>query len=142
VFAGAKNINVGRVSEVKFMKVPVEAQHSHSREKVVVNFLLQAKRVLVDCRGLEIALEAVRVSVEAVRLSIEASRFFRGLERLKEVPENDNWGRENVAEAKKVPVEVVREPVGKTVLKILEHVKTFCFCSKVFILNGKVPLLF
>ncbi len=35
----------------------------HSREKVLVNFLLQAKRVLVDYRGLESALEAVRVSV-------------------------------------------------------------------------------
>ena len=68
-----------------------------------------------------------------------------------------------------MPVEVVREPVGKTVLKnsgtnqnvlvlfqnflikwkssafvlkILEHIKTFWFCSKVFRLNGKVPLLF
>jgi hypothetical protein len=40
-------------------------QHSHSREKVLVNSLLQ---VLVDCRGLESALEAVRVSVEAVRV--------------------------------------------------------------------------
>jgi hypothetical protein len=38
-----------------------------------VNFLLQAKRVLVDCRGLESALEAVRVSVEAVRVSVEVS---------------------------------------------------------------------
>ena len=28
-------------------------QHSHSHEKVLVNSLLQAKRVLVDCRGLE-----------------------------------------------------------------------------------------
>ncbi len=65
--------------------------NTHSREKVLVNFLLQAKRVLVYCRGLESALEAVRVSVKAVRVSIEA---------------------------KKVPVEVVREPVGKTVLKI------------------------
>ncbi len=38
-----------------------------------MNFLLQAKRVLVDCRGLESALEAVRVSVEAVRVSVEVS---------------------------------------------------------------------
>ncbi len=30
--------------------------------------------MLVDCRGLESALEAVRVSVEAVRASIEAVR--------------------------------------------------------------------
>ncbi len=51
--------------------------------------------MLVDCRGLESALEAVRVSVvavgvsvEAVRVSIEALRCFRGRERLKEVPEN------------------------------------------------------
>ena len=34
-----------------------------SCEKVLVNCLLQAKRVLVDCRGLESALKAVRVSV-------------------------------------------------------------------------------
>jgi hypothetical protein len=53
--------------------------------------------VLVDCIGLESALEAVRVSVEAVRVSIkavrvsiEALRCFRGHERLKEVPENVN----------------------------------------------------
>jgi hypothetical protein len=69
-----------------------------------VNSLLQANWVLVDCRGLESALEAVRVSVEArrvsvedvrvsveaVRVSIEALRCFRGRERLEEVPENDN----------------------------------------------------
>ncbi len=55
-------------------------QHSHSREKVFGNSLLQAKRVLVDCRGFETGLEAVRVS-------------------------------ENAA------IEVVREPVVKTVLK-------------------------
>jgi hypothetical protein len=52
-----------------------------------VNCLLQAKRVLVDCRGLESALEAVRVSVEAVRVLIEALRCFRGRERLEEVHE-------------------------------------------------------
>jgi hypothetical protein len=69
--------------------------------------------VLVDCRGLERAFEAVRVSVEAMRVLIEAFRCFRGHERL----ENVNWGSESVAEAKKMPVEVVREPVGKTVLK-------------------------
>ncbi len=51
--------------------------------------------MLVDCRGLEsdleavrVSVEAVRVSVEAVRVSIEALRCFRGRERLKEVPEN------------------------------------------------------
>jgi hypothetical protein len=51
--------------------------------------------MLVDCRGLESALEAVRVSeeavrvsVEAVRVSIEALRCLRGCERLEEVPEN------------------------------------------------------
>ncbi len=90
-------------------------QHSHSREKVHVNSLLQAKRVLVGCRSLERALEAVRVSVEAMRMSIEALRCFRGHERLEEVPENVNLGRESVAEVKKMPVEVVREPGGKTV---------------------------
>ncbi len=61
-------------------------QYSHSREKVIVNYLLQAKRG----RGLESALEAVRVSVEAVRVTIEALKCFRGRERLEEVPENDN----------------------------------------------------
>ncbi len=65
-------------------------QHSHSREKVLLNLLLQAKRVLVDCRGLESALEAVRVSIEAVRVLIEAWRCFRGRERLEEVPKNVN----------------------------------------------------
>ena len=75
-----------------------------------MNSLLQAKRVLVDCRGLESALEAVRVSIEALRC-------LRGCERLEEVPENVSRGRESVAEAKKVPVEVVREPVRKSVLK-------------------------
>jgi hypothetical protein len=97
--------------------------------------------VFVDCRGLESALEAVRVSVEAVRVLIEALRCFRGRERLEEVHENVNWGRESVAEAEKVTVEVVREPAGKIVLKIREQIKTFWFCSKVFRLNGKVPLL-
>ncbi len=65
-------------------------QHSHSREKVLFNLLLQAKRVLVDCRVLESALEAVRVSVEAVRVLIEAWRCFRGRKRLEEVPKNVN----------------------------------------------------
>ncbi len=60
--------------------------------------------MLVDCRGLESALEAVRVSVEAMRVSVEAVRVsveavrvsievlrcFRGRERLEEVPENVN----------------------------------------------------
>ncbi len=60
--------------------------------------------MLVDCRGLESALEAVRVSVEAVRVSVEAVRVsveavrvsiealrcFRGREKLEEVPENVN----------------------------------------------------
>jgi hypothetical protein len=82
-----------------------------------VNSLLQGKRVLVDCRGLERALEAVRVSVEAMRVSIEALRCLRGQERLEEVPENVNWGCESVAEAKKMPEEVVREPVGKNCFK-------------------------
>ncbi len=65
-------------------------QHSHSCEKVLVNCLLQAKRLLVDCRGLESALEAVRVSVEAVRVLIEALRCFRGRVRLEEVHEDVN----------------------------------------------------
>ncbi len=82
-----------------------------------MNCLLQAKRVLVDCTGLESALKAVRVSVEAVRVSIEALRWFRGHERLEEVPENVNRGRESVPEAKNVTVMVLREPAGKIVLK-------------------------
>ena len=64
-----------------------------------------------------VSIEALRVSVEAVRVSIEALRCFRGRERLEEVPENVNWGRERVAEAKHVTVRVVREPAGKIVLK-------------------------
>jgi hypothetical protein len=60
-------------------------QHSHSREKVLVNSLLQVKSVLVDCSGLERVLEAVRVLVEAMRVSIEAMRCFRGRERLENV---------------------------------------------------------
>ncbi len=55
-----------------------------------MNFLLQAKRVLVDCRGLESALEAVRVSVETVRVLIEALRCCRGREKLEEAPKNVN----------------------------------------------------
>ncbi len=106
---GPISIKVGRVSVVDAKKVSAEArrvlikavrvpivivgepkeyttisrpqQHSHSHDKVLVNCLLQAKRVHVDCRGLESALEAVRVSVEAVRVSIEALRWFRGSKR-------------------------------------------------------------
>ncbi len=55
-----------------------------------MNCLLQAKRVLVDCRGLESTIEAVRVSVEAVRVLIEALRCLRGCERLEQFPENVN----------------------------------------------------
>ncbi len=72
-----------------------------------MNSLLQAKRVLVDCRGLESALEAVRVSVEALRVLVEAVRVDRGLgmsrgcERLEKVPENVSRGHESVAEARK-----------------------------------------
>jgi hypothetical protein len=65
-------------------------QHSHCREEVLANCLLQAKRALVDCRGIESALEAVRVSLEAKRVSIEALRCCRGSKRLEEVPENVN----------------------------------------------------
>ena len=53
--------------------------------------------MLVDCKGLASALEAVRVSVEAVRVSVEAVRVsiealrcVSGRERLEEVPENVN----------------------------------------------------
>ncbi len=48
-------------------------------------------------------------------MSIETLRCLRGCERLEEVPENVRKGRESVAEAKKVPVEVVIEPVRKSV---------------------------
>jgi hypothetical protein len=54
--------------------IPPGYAPAHSHEKVPVNFLLQAKRVLVDFRGLESALEEVRVSVAAVRVSVEAVR--------------------------------------------------------------------
>ncbi len=79
---------VGELRESTTLSLPL--QHSHSREKFLVNCLLKAKRVLVDCRGLESALEVVRVSVEAVRVLIEALRCFRGHQRLEEVPENVN----------------------------------------------------
>ncbi len=71
------------------------------------------KAVRVSVEAVRVSIEAVRVSVDAVRVSIEALRCFRGRERLEEVPENVNKGRESVAEAKKVPVEFVIEPVGK-----------------------------
>ena len=52
-------------------------------------------------------------------------------------------GRESVAEVKKVPVEVVREPVGKTVLKeFWKTSKRFGFVPNFFRLNVKVPHLF
>ncbi len=41
-------------------------------------------------RSLRMSIEAMRVSVEAVRVSIEALRYFRGRERLEEIPENVN----------------------------------------------------
>ncbi len=41
-------------------------------------------------RSLRMSIEAMRVSVEAVRVLIEALRYFRGRERLEEVPENVN----------------------------------------------------
>jgi hypothetical protein len=41
-----------------------------------------------------------------------------------------------------VPVEVVRGPVGKTVLKNSVTNENVWFCSKIFRLNGKVLLLF
>ncbi len=53
--------------------------------------------MLVDCRGLEsdlgavrVSVEAMRVLVEAMRVSLEALRCFRGRERLEEAPENVN----------------------------------------------------
>ncbi len=83
----AKKMSVeARMVLIKAVRVPLRLreyttlsrpqQHSHNREKVLVNCLLQAMTVHVDCRGLESALEAVRVSLEAVRLSIEALRCF------------------------------------------------------------------
>ena len=103
-----------------------------------MNSLLQAKRVFVDCRGLESVLEAVRVSVEAVRVlveavrvSIEALRCLRGYERLEEVPENVTRGRESVAEAKKGPVEVGKRTWRKNCFKKLWNTsKRFGFVPK------------
>ncbi len=100
--------------------------------------LLQAKKVFIDCRGLESVLEAVWVSVETVRVSIEALRCFIGCESLEEVPGNVNWGRESLESASRG----CKKTLGKTVTKILEHIKTFWFCFKFLRLNGKVPLLF
>ncbi len=82
-----------------------------------MNCLLQAKRVHVDCTGLESALEAVRVSIEAVRVLIESLRCFRGLKRSLRMSIEAVRVWQRPKEAKKVLVEVVREPVGKTVLK-------------------------
>ncbi len=101
---GHESVSRGQKVLIKAVRVPIEIvgepkeyttisrplQHSHSREKFLLNFLLQAKRVLVDCRGLKSALEAVRVSIEAVRVLIEALRCCRGRERLEEVPKNVN----------------------------------------------------
>ncbi len=91
---GRKGANKGRETAHRDRRGALRCceiiQHSHGGEKVLLNFLLQAKRVLVDCRGLESSLEAVRVSVEAVRVLIETLRCFRGRERLEEVPKNVN----------------------------------------------------
>jgi hypothetical protein len=73
--------------------------------------------VLVDCRGLDSALEAVRVSVEAMRVSIEALRCLRGCERLEEVPENVSRGRESVAVAKKIASRGCKRTCQKICLK-------------------------
>jgi hypothetical protein len=51
----------------------------------------------------------------------------RGLE---EVPQNVDLGCESVSEVKKVPIEVVREPVGKIVLNNSGTPKRFGFVSK------------
>ncbi len=117
---GPISINVGCVSVVEFMKVPKEAhesairghkganngnesvhsdcrgarrgcesiQHSHGLNNTLT--AVRKKRMLVDCRGLENAFEAVKVSAEAVRMSIEALGCLRGCERLEEVRENVN----------------------------------------------------
>jgi hypothetical protein len=107
---GPLSINVGCESVVEAMKVPVEAvrvlkkavreplevegvpkeavrvQHSqslyktNSREKVLVNCLVQAKRLLVDCRGLESSCRG-QESVNRGRESVDrALRCFRGHE--------------------------------------------------------------
>jgi hypothetical protein len=110
-----------------------------------VKCLFQAKRG----RCLESVLEAVRVSVEAVRVTIEALRCFRGRKSVSRGRESDDRGlemfdrgRESVAEVKKVPLEVVGEPVGKTVLKkFWKTSKRFGFVPKFFRLNVKVPHL-
>ncbi len=69
-------------------------------------------------------------------MSLEAVRVDRGLEMF-------DRGCESVAEVKKVPVEVVREPLGKTVLKkIWKTSKRFGFVPKFVRLNVKVPHLF
>ncbi len=97
---GPISMKVGRLSVVEAKKVSIEArrvlikavrvplkgspkrlreyttlsrpqQHSHSREKVLVNCLLQAKRVHVYCRGLESALESVSRGRESVDRGLE-----------------------------------------------------------------------
>ncbi len=42
----------------------------------------------MSVEAVRVSVEAVRVSVEAMRVSTEALRYFRGRERLEEVPEN------------------------------------------------------
>ncbi len=59
-----------------------------------MNSLLQAKRVLVGCRGLESALGAVRVLVEAVRMSVEAVRVSIEAMRGLKGPKHDQVGCE------------------------------------------------
>ncbi len=53
-----------------------------------MNSLLQAKGIEIALEAVRVSVEAVRVSVEAVRVSIEALRCLRGCKRLEEVPEN------------------------------------------------------
>ncbi len=74
------------VGESKTLSRP--QQHSHSREKDPVNSLLQARGLESALEAVRVSVEAVRVSVEAVRVSIEASRCLRGCKRLEEIPEN------------------------------------------------------
>ncbi len=76
--------------------------------------------------------------------------FDRGRESVSRGHESDDRGlemfdrgRESVAEVQKVPVEVVREPVRKTVIKkFWKTSKRFGFVPKFFRLNVKVPHLF
>ncbi len=107
-------------------------------------------------RGCE-SISRGRESVSRGRESVSKGResVDRGLERLLRMSrplltlsrplkhsQGLSHGCESALEAQKVPVEVVRESVGKTVLKNSGTNQNVLVLFKIFRLNGKVLLLF